>query len=183
MKLSLSALVICFAFQINAMQSEFRVCTSEPEDEPAILQIIRDDRAILIRRAGFDEVAMITKKSLKPENDEKNGSLVFKVLKNKDMVLGFTAFDHSTPNRTQIALVAIDRKYRGEGNAQKLLASTVAGIRAQAKNPVTVWAYVRKDNVVAQLIWKKVAAVIPDATLHWEEGAGKASDSLIVHLK
>ena len=183
MKLPISALVVCFSFQMNAMQSEVRVCDSDPGDEPAILQIIRDDRDILIRRTDFDEVAMITKKSLTPQNDDKNGSLGFKVLKNQDTVLGFTAYDKSMPNRAQVTLIAIDHKYRGKGNAKILLASTVAAIRAASKEPVDIWAYVRKENKAAQHIWKRVAGNIPDATLNWEEGSGKASDAYIVHLK
>jgi ribosomal protein S18 acetylase RimI-like enzyme len=183
MKRLLSALIVCMALQMNGMQSEARVCDSDSGDEPAILQIIRENREILIRRSQFDEVAMITKKSLTPENDEKNGSLTFKVLKIKESVLGFTAYDKSVQNKAQVALVAIDEKYRGKGNAKRLLASTVAAIRAEAKDSVDIWAYVRKDNTIARHIWEKVAAAIPDATLHFEEGTGKASDAWIVHLK
>lgn len=177
------SLLLMLVLQINTMENNAVIVTSDSGDEPAILQIIRDDREILIRRPGFDEVAMITKKSLIPETDEKNGSLIFKVLKNKNTVFGFTAYDHSAANKAQVALVAIDQKYRSKGNAKKLLASTIAAIRAESNEPIDIWAYIRKDNKIAQHIWEKVAGSIPGAILHWEEGTGKASDSFIVHLK
>lgn len=176
-------LLLFFIAPLFAMESNITIGDSDSGDEPAILQIIRDNRDVLIRRPDFNEVAMITKKSLTPDDDEKNGSLNFKVLKNKDTVLGFTAYDKSVQNKAQMALVAIDEKYRGKGNAKRLLASTVAAIRAEAKDSVDIWAYVRKDNTTARHIWEKVAATIPDATLHFEEGTGKASDAWIVHLK
>ena len=183
MKFTLGVIAACMTFQMNAMQSEVRVCDSDSGDEPAILQIIRDDREILIRHPGFNEVAMITKKSMSPDTDEKNGSLAFKVIKNKDEVLGFTAYHATATNAVQIALVAIDKNHRGKKNAQRLLASTINGIRTEIKQPVDIWAYVAKDNVAAQRVWKKVAGTIPDATLHWVEGTGKTSDAFIVHLK
>lgn len=165
------------------MESPVKIVDSDSGDEPAILQIIRDDRATLIRRPDFDEVAMITKKSMSPGNDEKNQSLKFKVIKNKDVVLGFTAYHQTDGNKVQIALVAVDKKYRNQKLGQRLFASTVQAIRAESKEPVEIWAYVAKDNEAACHIWKKVAGTIPDANLHWEEGTGRASDAFIVHLK
>lgn len=172
---------------INAMLLNVRVIDSDAGDEPAILNIIRDNRETLIRRPAFDEVAMITKKTLSPENDLKNGSLIFRVIKGKvednDAVLGFIACDRSVANKAQIALVAIDQKYRGNRYAQRLLASTVTAIRAESNEPIDIWAYVCRDNAAARRVWEKVAGNIPDAILHWEEGTGNASDSLIAHLK
>lgn len=183
MNLSYKILILSFiAFQINAMDSNIQVCDSDSGDEPAILSIIREDRDVLIRRPNFDEVAMITRKSLTPEDEKTYGSLNFKVLKDKNTVLGFTAHHATDLNKIQIALVAIDKKYRGKKNAQKLLAETVFDIRNKAKDPVTIWAYVRKDNVAAKQIWQKTAGAIPNSTLNWEEGTGRANDAYVVSL-
>lgn len=176
-------LLLFFFAPLISMESNVTITESDSGDEPSILQLIRDDRATLIRRQSFDEVAMITKKSMTPENDEKNGTLVFRVIKHKDEVLGFTAYDTSITNKAQVALVVVDGYHRNKKYAQKLLASTVNAIRTGSKESVDIWAYVSKDNKVACHIWEKVAGNIPDATLHCEEGTDKASDEFILHLK
>lgn len=173
------------AQQILTSHNLARINEDCDENEPAILDLIRQNPQSLFTERNFNDVAMITRKSFTPQKEETHGSLTFIILpdmseRGVNKIISCSAFHKTASDRIQVVVLATQEKYLKKGYATGLLYATIQYIRATSA-ATDIWARIAKDNKAAIRVWQKVAGKIPHATLHWQEGMDK--DPFIVTLK
>ncbi len=181
-------LIMASPISINAMEQ--LVTTQEKvmdyvddRDRAQVLAIIKMNKDALISNEYalcFDEEKALINRTLSPNTDKKNGTALIKVVRDNNEVAGFMMYEPTCPSIRvcHIGLIAVKKEQRNKGFASALLKSAIQEVKVQGVSKV--WAWIKKNDVVAKHIWEKIAAGETEISFIEEEGRVPAAPQTVV---
>lgn len=126
---------------------------NDDRDTKDILALFEKNWHWLVASADYSPAYMLKHKS-PHENPLYHGKLTLKVLREKGVFIGFTAYYKKRPAEGFILFVAVDEAFRGKRYGEQLVNYAMADLKRQGAR--TVWLITRLSNVRAQALYKRL---------------------------
>lgn len=134
-------------------QSDGIISYDEARDTKALIELFEADRYWLTSTPGYSPELMLKYRS--PDaNRQTAGRLHLKVLREKNELIGFTAYYMLRLGIGKVLFVGVDKKFRGKRYGEKLLMYAVQELKKMGAQVVQLTT--RLENYPAQQLYRRV---------------------------
>jgi len=125
----------------------------DARDTKDILDLFEANWHWLVASPDYSPAYMLKNRS-PHENPLYHGKLTLKVLREKNVFVGFIAYYKKKPQEGFILFVAVKEHFRGKRYAEKLMDYAMDDLKAQGAR--SVWLITRLSNLRAQALYKRL---------------------------